>query len=71
MPEEDRNKYGMVGHEWASSPEANMTAENMCTRFRDAINITMENWIAPNRFQLYDTQEQLKKFNNKKSGISI
>ena len=69
--EEDRNKCGMVGHEWASGPEANMTAENMCTRFRDAINITMENWIAPNRFQLYDTQEQLKKFNNKKSGISI
>jgi hypothetical protein len=48
-----------------------MTAENMCTRFRDAINTTMENWIAPNRFQLYDVQEQLKKFNNKKSGISI
>ena len=69
--EEDRNKCGMVGHEWASGLEANMTAENMCTRFRDAINITMENWIAPNRFQLYDTQEQLKKFNNKKSGISI
>jgi len=71
MSQADRDKCGMAGYEWASGPEANMTAENMCTRFRDAINVTMENWIAPNRFQLYDTQEQLKKFNNKKSGISI
>jgi len=71
MSQADRDKCGMAGYQWASGPEANMTAENMCTRFRDAINVTMENWIAPNRFQLYDTQEQLKKFNNKKSGISI
>jgi hypothetical protein len=40
-------------------------------RFREAIDATMENWIAPNRFQVYDVQEQLQKFNNKKSGISI
>jgi len=67
----ERDDCGMAGYVWATGPEASLTAEGMCDRFSQSINNTMSNWIAPSRFKLYDTQEQLKKFNNKKSGISI
>jgi len=71
MSQADREKCGVAGYQWATGPEANMTAENMCMRFRQAVDTTMESWVAPSRFTLYDSQVQLQKFNNKKSGISI
>jgi hypothetical protein len=70
-PVEERTRCGMAGHQWAISDESNFTAEKMCTRFREAVDATMQNWVAPKRFNLYNTREQINKFKNKKSGISI
>ena len=71
MSPADREKCGNAGREWAMSDEANFTAEKMCARFRRAVDTTMENWVAPKRFNLYSVKQQLQKHKNKKSGISI
>jgi len=71
MSPEERERCGKAGYEWAIGSESNFTAEKMCTRFRESIDATMENWVAPKRFNLYNTRQQISKFKNKKSGISI
>lgn len=71
MNEEDRVEAGLAGRKWAMSEEAGLTAEQMCKRFTKAIESTLDNWVAPKRFNLYNVQKQIDKFKNKKSGISI
>lgn len=71
MNEEDRVEAGLAGRKWAMSEEAGLTAEQMCKRFTKAVENTLDNWVAPKRFNLYNVQKQIDKFKNKKSGISI
>ena len=71
MSAADRKKCGMAGREWAMSSESNFTAKNMCSKFHEAMHTVLENWKAPKRFKMYNVREQLQKFKNKKSGISI
>ena len=69
--EHHRVEAGMVGREWAMSTEASFTAENMCTKFHNSVQTVLKNWTPPKRFTTYNVQDQLNKFKNKKSGISI
>ena len=69
--EHHRVEAGMVGREWAMSTEASFTAENMCSKFHNSVQTVLKNWTPPKRFTTYNVQDQLNKFKNKKSGISI
>mgnify|MGYP006274756305 CR=1 FL=1 len=69
--EKERIDCGLAGREWATSKEAGFTAEHMCKNFSNAINTTLDNWVAPKRFNLYNVQKQVEKYKNKKTGISI
>ena len=71
MSPADREKCGNAGREWAISDEAGFTAENMCARFRQSIDVTLNNWVAPKRFSLYNTQEESARLKDRKTGISI
>jgi len=68
---ERRKECGLAGREWACSDEANLTAEKMSSKFSQAVDKVLDNWVAPKRFNLYNTKEQINKFKNKKSGISF
>ena len=68
---QEREKCGLAGREWATSEEASLTAEKMAGKFSRAVDMVLEHWVAPKRFTLYNVKEQLNKFKNKKSGISI
>ncbi len=68
---QEREKCGLAGREWATSEEASFTAEKMAGKFSRAVDMVLEHWVAPKRFTLYNVKEQLNKFKNKKSGISI
>lgn len=68
---QERKRCGLTGREWAISQEAGFTAKQMCERFSKAIDITLENWVAPKRFQLYNVEEEISKNENKLTGISI
>lgn len=71
MHPEERTRCGTAGHDWARSDEAGFTAEKMCTRFRESIETTMQSWVAPKRFSLYNTQEESIRLKDRKTGISI
>jgi hypothetical protein len=43
----------------------------MCTKFSNSVETILKNWTPPKRFTAYNVQDQLSKFKNKKSGISI
>lgn len=68
---ERRKECGLAGREWACSQEAGFTAEMMCERFSKAVDNVLVNWVAPKRFILYNTQEQLAKYSNKKTGVTL
>lgn len=68
---ETRKECGLAGYEWAKSDEANFTAVKMANKFSQAMDLVLENWVAPKRFNLYNVKDQLNKFKNKKSGISF
>ena len=67
----ERERCGLAGREWATSEEASFTAEKMAGKFSHAIDMVLKSWVAPKRFNLYNVKDQLNKFKNKKSGISI
>ena len=68
---EERQACGESGRKWAMSDEANLTAEKMAGKFAESIDTLLENWVAPNRFSLYNVKEHINKSKNRKSGISI
>ena len=69
--EKERIDCGLAGREWAISEEAGFTAKQMCTRFAKAIDTTLENWVAPERFSLYNVRKESAKNKIKLTGISI
>ena len=71
MAPADREECGKAGLAWATSAEAGFTAQMMSTRFRESIDKTLENWVAPKRFSLYNTQEESARLKDRKTGISI
>lgn len=71
MDSAERTARGLKGREWALSDEASFTAVKMAYKFRQSVNTVLENWVAPPRFFLYNVEERVNKFKNKKSGISF
>jgi len=70
-PAEERTECGLAGREWAMSQEAGFTAENMCNNFANACTTVLDNYVAPKRFKVYNVQEELDKFKNRKTGIVL
>lgn len=66
-----RHECGLLGREWAMSDEAGFTAEKMSNKFAACVNTLLDNWTPPSRFTVYDVKNQIQKYKNKKSGISI
>jgi len=58
---ETRNEYGMLGHDWVSGDESNMSARRMGDRFIECINTCLEKWTPRKKFTTYKI-EQAKKF---------
>ena len=54
MDKEERQNYGMAGHEWVMGDESNMTAANMGKRFIECMEECFENWTPRKRFTLYN-----------------
>lgn len=71
MSPADRKKCGDAGREWATGAESGFTAERMSSKFAECVDTVMQNWTPPKRFTIYNVKNQVNKFNNKKSGISI
>ena len=71
MSSEERNVCGLTGREWATSKEAGFTADSMASSFRTSMDQVMESWVQPKRFNMYNVEDQVNKFKNKKSGISL
>lgn len=71
IPSEQRKTAGLAGREWATSEEAGFTAEHMCERFRFAVDKVLANWVAPQRFKLYNVQKELQKNSHKLTGITL
>ncbi|CAB4142838.1 RfaG Glycosyltransferase [uncultured Caudovirales phage] len=70
-PAEERVECGLAGREWAMSEEAGFTAENMCSNFANACTAVLDNFVAPKRFKVYNVQEELDKYKNRKTGIVL
>lgn len=68
---EEREQCGLAGREWATSEEAGFTAEKMCERFTQATTKVLENYVAPKRFKVYNVQEHLETYKNRKTGIVL
>jgi glycosyltransferase involved in cell wall biosynthesis len=66
-----RKECGLAGREWALSDESCFTAEKMAGKFRNSIDILLDNWTPPKRFKLFNVAETIKKSKNKKTGISL
>lgn len=71
MPEKDRIACGKAGYEWATSEEAGFTAEIMANSFYKNTSMVIDAWKPVPTFSLYNVKNQINKFKNKKSGISI
>lgn len=67
----ERVECGMAGHEWAMGTESKMTAREMCKSFIKNCDSVLDNWKAPNRFVLYNIQEEIEKSKNKLTGIQL
>ena len=48
-----------------------MTAEHMCDRFRFAVDKVLLNWVAPDRFKLYNVRNEVEKYKHKLTGITL
>ena len=57
MPGTDRKAKGMLGHEWVSGNEANMSARRMGERFKECMSECLDKWTPRKRFTLYDTSK--------------
>jgi glycosyltransferase involved in cell wall biosynthesis len=71
IPHEHRKTAGAAGREWVTSEEASMTAEHMCDRFRFAVDKVLANWVAPDRFKLYNVRSEVEKSKHKLTGITL
>lgn len=71
MDKQERMACGLAGHDWAISTESNFSAERMAGKFSVAVDLLLENWVAPKRFSLYNMKEEIANKSKRKSGISI
>ena len=71
IPAEERAECGLAGREWAMSQEAGFTAENMCSNYANACTAVLDSYVAPKRFNVYNVQEELDKYKNRKTGIVL
>jgi len=71
IPVEERVECGLAGREWAMSDEAGFTADNMCGNFAKACTTVLNNYVAPERFKVYNVQAELDKYKNRKTGIVL
>ena len=71
MSPADRKKCGDAGREWATSSEAGFTAQHMADRAYEMMERVLSVWTSPKRFHLYNTEQEVIKNKNKKSGVSI
>lgn len=68
---ENRKKCGMLGHQFAMSEESGMSATIMCKKYYTAMDLVLQNWLAPKRFNLYNVQEEIAKKKTRVTGINI
>lgn len=67
----ERKDCGEAGREWVTSVEASMTAEAMCNNFITYCDLVMDNWVPPQRFKMYNVQQEVERFKNKPTGIEL
>ena len=53
MGKEERDKCGMIGHEWGCGDEANMSARAMCGLFVDHMETAFTKWKPKNKINVY------------------
>tara|TARA_B100000085_G_scaffold21059_4_gene17852 strand:- start:1801 stop:3192 length:1392 start_codon:yes stop_codon:yes gene_type:complete len=53
MGKEERDRCGMLGHEFVMSDDAMMSAESMCNNFTDHMNTAFEKWSSRKRYTIF------------------
>jgi hypothetical protein len=60
MDKEEREEYGMAGHDWVSGNESNMSARRMGDRFIECIDECLEKWTPEKKFTMYKIEQKKK-----------
>jgi len=61
LPKEIRRENGLSGREWITSPEAQMTADNMCSNVIEAIEETFIKFKPRKRFDVFKADKPVSK----------
>jgi glycosyltransferase involved in cell wall biosynthesis len=56
-PKEERDHFGMLGHDWVCGDESNMSAKGMSKRFIECIDVCLEKWKPKKRFTMYEVKQ--------------
>ena len=54
MDKEERDRCGMLGHEFVMSDDAMMSATAMCNLFKEHMNTAFEKWTPRKRFTIFE-----------------
>jgi hypothetical protein len=54
MEDEERDDRGMIGYDWVTGNESNMSAKRMSERFIECIDECFEKWTPRKKFTLYN-----------------
>lgn len=68
---EERLERGLAGREWACSDQAKMTSAHMTETFGKRMTQLLDNWVAIDRFKVYNVEEQLALLTNRPTGIML
>ena len=63
MSKEQRDHFGMLGHDWVNGNESHMSSQGMSDLMAEYIQTCLDNWTPRKRFTMYKV-EQLKKIEN-------
>lgn len=58
LPKEERERRGLKGREWVTSPESGMSAKNMCKNVVKSIDTTFETWKPVPQFDFCKVEEE-------------
>lgn len=60
MSKEERDGYGMEGHQWVCGDESNMSAKRMSYRFIECIDECLEKWTRRKKFSAFKVEQPNK-----------
>jgi len=62
LPKEERQRRGLVGHEWALSEESMMSGRNMGRNLIKYVDQTFEQFVPRTKYDILKVQDLPKKY---------